>query len=261
MKHLTEEELILFYYEEGKDRSAVFAHLEACDSCRAAYQRLQHLLLRVNAPPMPELGEAEATAAWNRLRPCLDEQKAFRWSDLLQFYRWPRWAMAGVFAFLLLTAFLGGRYWTRPVPAVLPTVAVLTPGEVTQARERILSSQIGHTLERAQVALIELVHSRTSGPVNIVREQALARQLVEMNRLCRQSALRLGNTRMTIVLEDLERTLIEIANSPDSLSLIEFADLCRRIDSEQMLFKVRVVSADLRAKERDAARELAGKSL
>jgi hypothetical protein len=137
----------------------------------------------------------------------------------------------------------------------------LTPGEVTQGRERILLSQIGHHLERAQVTLIELAHTRINGHVNIASEQILAKQLVEMNRLCRQSALRLGDTRMAIILEDLERTLIEIANSPESLPVIEFADLCRRIDSEEMLFKVRVVSAELRAKEMGAARELAAKSL
>ena len=61
------------------------------------------------------------------------------------------------------------------------------------------------------------------------------------------------------MLEDLERTLIEISNSPAKLSAGEFADFRRRIDTDDMLFKVKVVSSQVRAKEREAARELAGK--
>ena len=64
---------------------------------------------------------------------------------------------------------------------------------------------------------------------------------------------------MANVLEDLERTLIEISNSPSTLSSVEFADLCRRIDSDKVLFKVQVVSSQVRAKARDAVPELAAK--
>jgi hypothetical protein len=107
--------------------------------------------------------------------------------------------------------------------------------------------------------LIELINTKTNGVVDISLERALARQLVDVNRLYRQSAARLGDAGMASVLEDLERTLIEISNSPSQLSSLEFAEFRQRIDTDDMLFKVKVVSSQVRAKEREAARERAGK--
>ena len=259
MKHLSEKELILFYYAEAEDGQAIADHLEACHSCREAYQCLRRTLLLVNAPPTPEVGDAEAAAVWNRLRPRLAAPRGLRWTSWLQACRWPRWATAGTAALLLLTAFLAGLYWPRTVPMVSRAPNVEAPQDPAQAHERLLLNQVGNHLERAQVALIELVHSKTNGVVDISWEQALARELVNMNSLCRQTSARLGDTGMANVLEDLERTLIEISNSPSTLSSAEFADLCRHIDSNRVLFKVQVVGAQVRAKERDAARELAVK--
>lgn len=259
MKHLSEEQLTLFYYAEAEDRQVVADHLEACDACRANSQALQGTLGLVRASPASEQGEAEATAVWNRLRPRLVEQRDFHWSELLRVCPWPRWAGAGTLVLLLLTAFLAGLYWPRKVPTVSSVPKVEAHQDPAQAHERILLNQVGNHLERAQVALIELVHSKTNGVVDISWEQALARELVNMNSLCRQTSARLGDIGMANVLEDLERTLIEISNSPATLSSAEFADLCRRIDSSKVLFKVQVVSSQVRAKEKDAARELAAK--
>lgn len=261
MKHLSEEELVLFYYGEVKGAQAIGEHLKTCTSCHAAYEGLQDVLQSVSAPPIPRLEEADARILWNRLRPHLIEQRRSKWTPLLSLRLWSRLAMAGGLGLLLVIAFLTGRYWPRPVPTVPSSVAVLTPAELAEARERVVLNQIGNHLEQAQVTLIQLAHRPTNGQVNIASEQLLARQLIEMNRLCRQSALRLGDSRMAIVLEDLERSLIEIANSPKNLSRMEFAELCRRADSEEMLFKVRVVSADLRDKERHSARGLAARNL
>jgi len=53
--------------------------------------------------------------------------------------------------------------------------------------------------------------------------------------------------------------LIEISNSPSILSSTEFAEIRRRIDTDDTLFKVKVVGSQVRAKERETARELAAK--
>jgi len=259
MRHPSEEELILFYYAEAEGGQAIADHLEACAACRAAYQDLKHVMLLVNAPPMPEQGEAEATAAWNRLRPLLVEPRESRWNELLQLCRWPRLAVAGTLALLLLAAFLMGFYWPRTVPMIPQAAGVLARRDSARARERVLLNQIGNHLERAQVALLELLHSKTNGVVDISMEQALAKELVNMNRLCRQSCDRLGDAGTANVLEDLERTLIEVSNSPSTLSSAEYADLCRRIEPSGVLFKVQVVGSQVRARERDSARELAAK--
>src|SRR2546423_15575340 len=116
-----------------------------------------------------------------------------------------------------------------------------------QARERVLLKEIGDHLELSQLALIELINSKTNGVVDISLEQSLARQLVDVNRLYRQTAARLGDAAMASVLEDLERTLIEISNSPSKLSSTEFAAVRRRIDTDDTLFKVNAVGSQVRA--------------
>ena len=66
------------------------------------------------------------------------------------------------------------------------------------------------------------------------------------------------NTGMANVLEDLERRLIEIADSPSKLSSTEFAEFHRRLDTDDMLFKIKVVGSQVRLKEQESARAIAG---
>jgi len=97
-----------------------------------------------------------------------------------------------------------------------------------------------------------------NGAVDITAEQVLARELSAVNRLFRRAAADAGEPGMASVLEELELVLIEIANGPAKLSADEFATLRQRIDTGGLLFKVKVLTAQMRAKEQDTARELAG---
>jgi len=267
MNHPSDEQLILYHYGEAADGAEVADHLEACESCRANYQALQRVWSTVNAIPVPERSESYGAEVWRRLRPELyrpDQPSGVR-SLLLDLvakvrtFRLSRWVVAGGLALAVGLAFLAGRFWPRLDSESRFGMSQLPAPISTQARERILLKEIGDHLERSQLALIALINSQTNGPVDISLEQALARQLVDVNRLYRQTASRLGDTGMASVLEDLGRTLIEISNGPAKLSSSEFADFRRRIDSEDMLFKVKVVSSQVRAREREAARKLAGK--
>jgi hypothetical protein len=55
---------------------------------------------------------------------------------------------------------------------------------------------------------------------------------------------------MANTLEELERVLLDIANSPDEVTPAQFESLQKRIESKGILFKVRVVNQDLRAREK-----------
>jgi len=125
------------------------------------------------------------------------------------------------------------------------------------ARERVFLTEIGDHLERSQLALIELINSKTNGAVDITPEQVLARELAAVNRLFRRAASDAGEPGLASVLEDLELVLVEVANGPARLSADEFAALRERIDTDGLLFKVKVLGAQVRTRERDAARELA----
>jgi hypothetical protein len=119
-------------------------------------------------------------------------------------------------------------------------------------------SEIADHLERSQRALIELINSRTNGPVDIAGEQVLARELAAVNRLFRCTAIDAGEPGMASVLEELEVVLIEISNGPARLSADEFAALRQRLDADGLLFKVKVLNAQMRAREQESVRERAG---
>jgi len=59
-----------------------------------------------------------------------------------------------------------------------------------------------------------------------------------------------GDTAMANTLDELERVLLDIANSPDEVTPAQFESLQKRIGSKGILFKVRVVTQDLREREK-----------
>src|SRR5256885_1524471 len=123
-------------------------------------------------------------------------------------------------------------------------------------RERVLLVDLGDHLDRSQMVLVELVSAGGStGDVDISTERARAEQLVAVNRLYRQTALSTGDANMASVLDDLERVLVDIAASPSTVSQEDLDLVRRRIDSKELLFKVRVVSSQVRERQRAAIQE------
>jgi hypothetical protein len=86
--------------------------------------------------------------------------------------------------------------------------------------------------------------------VNISAEQKRAEDLVEENRLYRQTALKDGDTAMASTLDELERVLLDIANSPEEVTPAQFEAIQKRIAAKGILLKVRVVKQDLQEREK-----------
>ena len=108
--------------------------------------------------------------------------------------------------------------------------------------------------------LVELVNSPEKTGLNLAGNQQVAEYLVTANRLYRQTATRNGETAVAGVLDELERVLLEIANSPSELSATELDRLRKRIEAHGILFKVRVVESQMRARERQARKSAAGQT-
>jgi hypothetical protein len=120
-------------------------------------------------------------------------------------------------------------------------------------RERILLVDLGEHLDRTQMVLIELVSADDSAEtVDISLEQSRAEQLVAANRLYRQTAASTGDTAMASILDDLERVLVDVAASPSTVSQEDLDAVRRRIASKELLFKVRVVSSQVRDRQKAA---------
>ncbi len=248
MEHLTELELVLHAYGDGDEPAATAAHLERCAVCREQVERIRRVLAVVDRMEVPDRDEQYGSRVWARIHPDLAPRTTGWFPHLAYVFRPGRLAVAAAAALIIVAAFLAGRFW--PVGHEQQR-AQANPQQV---RERVLLVAVGDHLERSQIALVELLNTEPTRTVDISDEQRWARELVSSNRLYRQTAARAGETAVVSLLDDLERVLVEIGNSPPTLSAPEFEAIRQRIESDGLLFKVRVAGERVRARERAAVR-------
>ena len=244
--HLSEEDLILHHYGEGGDPDTAEAHLASCAACAAAQDELRRVLDLVPADTAPVRDADYGGLVFGRVRDRLAAPGQVRVAPLPWRQRIvPRHLGAyGALAASLFLAFWVGRQF----PADTPPPVV---------RERVLLVAVGQHLERSRMVLVELTNAHGEGPADIKAEQQWAESLVAESRLYRSAAARSGDTSVVGVLDELERVFAEVANGPDVLSARELGDLRARIEARGLLFKVKVVEGQVRAKTRrsDAARK------
>ena len=162
-----------------------------------------------------------------------------------------RLAFAAGVTLLIGAAFMAGRLTRATGPG-----GAAAAQSAAQVRERILLVDLGDHLDRSQMVLVELTSAGGgSGDVDISTQRSRAEQLVAVNRLYRQTALSTGDANMASLLDDLERVLVDIAASPATVSQEDLDSVRRRIDSKELLFKVRVVSSQVRARQKAAIQE------
>jgi len=242
MKHMTEEELIAYRDGEGRGREAFIAHLNECVECRREMERVEAVYAALDAMPVPDPGEDYGRRVWQQIAPRLPEKRG-NWRGV--FFEPRRLAAFGAVAALVFLAFFVGRISKKHASGP----------EVTEekVRERVLVVAVGEHLGRSEMVLVELANTQPEKGqkfVDISAEQKRAEDLLEENRLYRQTALREGDTAMASTLDELERVLLDIANSPDEVTAAQFESLRKHIESKGILFKVRVVNQELRAREK-----------
>jgi hypothetical protein len=232
MTHLQEEDLVEAYYDP--EREALHKHLAVCAECRERFELLKQALDACAEYKIPERPPSYGADVWAQLAPRLPINKPRR--------TWIRWWMLGpVFAGLLIIAFLAGRFTREP-----------ETGASTKTRDRVLLMAISDHLERSQIVLTEISHAGPDDAETISRERDRARELVDENRLLRLSARRLGDTANAVLLDDLERVLLDIANAPantpPAVSQETLRTIQDRLEDNSLLFKVRITAADTRKK-------------
>jgi hypothetical protein len=241
MNHLSEEQIVLHYYGDAEEASEVERHLAACPDCRAEFARVQSMLQQIEPLEVPEPAAGFEEKTWLNLRDRLPEKGSFL-KRLLQGRQ--KWALAGAMAVLLAAAFLAGRFWPRPGPQI----AEQPPSQVNP--QRVVLVAVSDHLERSQMLLVEIMNADTKGPINLSSEQAEARELLDSNHLYRVSSQQAGNPQVARLLDQLGRVLAEIANGPADVSPEDLQQVRHTIQSEGLLFKVRVVSSEVNSKVR-----------
>jgi len=229
MKHMTEEELIAYREGVAEQRTAISGHLAVCEECRGELERIEAVLAALDTLPVPEPGADYGRQVWMEPR---------------------RLAAAGVIVALLVAAFVAGRITKRG--NARDNIA-----NKEQVRERVLVVAVGEHLGHSERMLVELSNAEPSDPaqkqVNISAEQRRAEDLLQENRLYRQTALQEGDAGLASVLDELERVLLDVAHSPEEVTPAQLEAIQKKIAGRGILFKVRVVNKELQ--QRQEARE------
>jgi hypothetical protein len=103
-------------------------------------------------------------------------------------------------------------------------------------------------LDRSERVLRDIMNAPDSGDISSA--QGWADDLLTTSRLYRQDALEAGEQSVATVLDDLERSLLEIVHSSSPITTTDLEQLRRRIDAAALLFKVRVMSDEIWQRER-----------
>lgn len=237
MNHLTDEQLVEHYLADGGNRVMVETHLRICNRCELAYEEISNSLgVRPPEPPLRERGYGERL--WQSieapLRPYPAKPKR-SWLSWPHSWRGP--VLVGACLAGLIVAFLGGSVWERgrkhPEMASNPS----------QAKERVVLLILNDHLDRSERLLVELNHAGADKEDLDSSLQAEARQLLPDNRLYRQTLAGSGDPMMTAALDHLERVLLEVANSPDKLSGEDIARIEQEMNTDSLLFQIRVLRA------------------
>ncbi|MHB8610770.1 MAG: hypothetical protein ACYDCG_20975 [Candidatus Acidiferrales bacterium] len=244
MKHLTEEELIGYREGETTQREAIAEHLTSCTACRAEVDRLEEVLNALDNLPVPERGPEYGRAVWQQIAPWLPERAGRGWRA---WFEPRRWVAIGAMAALVIAAFIAGR-WTKK-PETGPPAA-----SVAQVRQRVLVLAVGEHLGKSEMVLMELANAAPPNAgqkeINISAEQRRAEDLLDTNRLYRETAEHDGDAALASVLDDLERVLLDVAHSPQEVTPAQLETIRQRIEAHGILFKVRVVGKELKERQK-----------
>jgi hypothetical protein len=160
----------------------------------------------------------------------------------------------------MVAAFIGGRVWQQRSATPVITTATNAPNPANPEHpehpehpenpenhsNRILLTSVADHLDRSERVLTDIMNAPRG---DISTEQGWATDLLNASRLYRQDAVDAGEDSVASVLDELERNLIEIVHSPSRISAADLDQIRRRIDAASLLFKVRVMSDELRQRE------------
>jgi hypothetical protein len=279
-RHCSEDDLVLYYYREGRfdDTGAtpgigksrarrrvqrVNDHLEECEACAALYGDIAATLRMIAVPAAPERGDQYGLEVWQRIRHRLPERRGLWFGDR---FRWNRLAVACTVAAAVVAAFVAGRA-SRPLPppSAIGTLSMARgldgasapaagndASHVNEIRRRILLTSVADHFDRSDRVLTSFMNA--AGRSDVSAEEGWAEDLLTTSRLYRQDAIDEGEMSVAAVLDDLERSLLEIAHgtSGTAAGAVELEQIRRRIDATALLFKVRLMSDELRRREERA---------
>ena len=247
--HPSDEDLILhFYGESGADGARrVDEHLGECAACQAVWTELGETMKLVDRASMPEPGPAFERVMWARVQQSLPPRRQSPWAIRV---------LLPLAATILISAGAGGYLWRAlhraPATAGTPVAASTPPTARTKATlgERVLLTALDDHFQQTQTLLIELKNA-PDDTTDLAFERAAADDLVASGRLYRIMARQNGDAQMAQMLDDLEAVLLDVARSRDQAAAGDMKALRARIESQDLLFKVRSATTQVHNRQRD----------
>ena len=243
MSHFSHDEFVLTYYGEPGLADGRRTHLETCDACRAELSALAAVLDRVTPVEVPDPGDDYEARVWDRLQWRLRGEKKQR--------PWMAWVAV---AATVALAFVAGLLWKsgRAVdkPGIVATgttpanSAPAKPGAAGDAT-RVLLVVVGEHFDQSERVLVELANLTPDGRTDISGARERAQDLLASNRLYRSSASRTGEEDVATLLDELEPVLLQLAHAPSEVSAEELRSMQKRVEAKGLVFKLRVVRADV----------------
>lgn len=262
--HLTEDDLILHYYgeagataEERRTESLADRHLAECAECRGAFDALRRVMEAIDAAPVPEPAPSFERTVWARLQPALETPRAAsRWSWLS-----PRFVVAAAGLAAVVFAVIVWQFDINFTRTTAPGAAESAAADADAHREKVLLTAVSEHIEQSELVLVELANAEPqSGGLDVSLERTAAGDLVSAGRLYRETARQAGDLQLAALLEELELVLTEIARGPDALSADQLQGIRAQIDDQELIFKLRVLASEVRARQQQSARPSQGSS-
>ena len=255
--HLSEDDLILHYYGEGAaadDEARVAQHLDVCEPCRGAFDALRRVMEMIDAAPVPEPGPAFERTVWAKLQNRDDFSRLAGREKSSRFFTF---AFAGGLAAVILAVILWqfDLNFSRTAPGA-PQAAT---ADADAHRSEVLLTAVSDHIEQSQLVLVELANAEPQdAALDVSLERTAADDLVSAGRLYRETARQTGDLELAALLDDLELVLVEIARGPEALSAQQLEDLRAQIDQQELIFKLRVLAADVEARQQQSLRPSPG---
>jgi hypothetical protein len=242
LQHLSEEDMVLLAYGEGENGAR--RHADLCSACAEALDALRGDLSQVERVDPPLRDEAYGVQVWQAIAGSLPAYQPVRprWLGLS-----PLWlrglSYAAACAVLVGVAFYAGRMWEQ---ARKPSVTAVNDQPQThpaQQKQPIVVVVLGDHLDRSERLLVELKHADADSTELATPLRDEARTLLAANRICRHDTDGNEDPALATALDHLDQLLSEMANQPGGLNGAAIARLQNEMNTDGLLFEVRVLRA------------------
>jgi hypothetical protein len=247
MKHLNEQELIEQYYKQGK--AGARRHLEACAECSEDYAAFKSDLDAMQSAELPARDAAYGERVWGSIAPFLPVYEA-RKRSWLRGGAWRGLGYASACAVLVAGAFIAGRMWEhKQIRTTADAIPAAIPQKAAPPQKRLVVVVLSDHLDRSERLLVELKHADTGSEEMVSPLRDEARSLLAANRVCRQNAEKNDDPALTAALDRLDHLLVELANQKGELNAAVLARLQDEMNSDSLLFEVRVLRSRIPDKQ------------